>query len=128
MIKILIVALSMVFMASTRYAGEETTWTPLGPVTISIEYDTLRCQNDYPLNIRISNNRPKKLNKVSFTVGAHYMDRSTDLVKSWDSGYSSDHIIDAFGDKSLCYKAPEVNSSSALSDLVWEITAINNVE
>ena len=128
MIKILIAVLSMFFMASTSYAGEETKWTPLGPVTISIKYDTLRCQNDYPLNIRISNNRPKKLNEVSFTVGAHYKARSTDLVDRWDGYYSSDHIIDAFGDISLCYKTPKVNSSSALSDLVWEITEITSVE
>ena len=128
MIKVLIVALSMVFMASTSYAGEETKWTPLGPVTISIEYDTLRCQNDYPLNIKISNNRPKKLNKVNFAVGAHYKDRSTNLVERWHGHYSSDHIIDAFGDISRCWTAPKVNSSSALSDLVWEITEIGSVE
>ena len=67
MIKVLIVALSMVFMASTSYAGEETKWTPFGPVTISIAYDLNSCQSDYPLNIRISNNRPTKINKVRFS-------------------------------------------------------------
>lgn len=93
-------------------------------VTVSISYDLKACSAEYPLLIAIKNGSKKRVNKVSWNIGAFKPGYSNNIVdygysSEYGTPYSSDKILNSGQGNGLCYKVPSIEGSHDPKLLNW---------
>ena len=81
-------------------------------VTISVEYNSVQCSEEFPLLIVIENSSDRVVSKIEWDIGVFKKGHSTDLSSSGFRQYSSDKILSPSESLKLCYSNPNLKKTS----------------
>jgi hypothetical protein len=95
-------------------------------VIINISYDLNACSTGYPLHVTINNQSKKRVDKVSWNVGAFRPGYSNNIVDygysgEYDTPYSSDKILNSGQGSGSCYTAPAIEGDHDPKILSWSV-------
>lgn len=95
-------------------------------VTISINYDTSACSNEYPLAVNFRNGSNKTVEKIRWNIGAYRPGYSDNVViyegytSEYSTPYESDKILSPNQGFGLCYKTPKLSAGNEPETVSWK--------
>ena len=113
---------AIAFIAYNNSSSQSTYVDRDSQVKVSVSYNATACSAAFPLRTTISNSADTAISSIEWNVAAYVPGRSSNIVEYNPSRwpYSSDYILEANHQITLCYKAPELTELKEPSSLRWE--------